>query len=112
MHTEFQNRYGRAVLTPVTPVMPLNDIDSSGPEVTDNCINFEQAEQLALISGNRGIQICFASFEKIYVIAHETSNTAAVCSVRIEAFQCEAANACEQLANEAKRMTSEHLHFV
>lgn len=113
MKTSYQNKYGRAELTPVTQLMPVQAISvASCPEARANSIDLEQAEQLALITDNHGIQVCFASFDVIYVIAHETARTAAICAVRIEAFQCEAANACEQLANEAKRMTSQHLHFV
>ena len=113
MRTHYKNDFGQAVLKPVSPIMPVSDISAAScPTAEANKIDFNMAEQLALITENRGIQVCFASFDIIYVIAHETPSTASICAVSIVEFKCEASSACEQLANEAQKMTAQHLHFI
>lgn len=113
MRTEFSNHFGRAVLTPVTPVMAVSAISAAScPEAMAHRIDLNIAEQLALISENRGIQVCFASFDVVYVIAHESPSTAAICAVTITDFRCEFNTAADQLAAAATRMTFSHLSFV
>ena len=113
MAIQFENQYGKATLTPVTPFMAVRAISAARcPEARAHSIDMEMAEQLALITGNDGIQICFSSFDVIYVIAHDTPRTAAICAVTIQSFSCEAATPAEQLVNCAKRLSCQHLHFT
>ena len=113
MAIQFENQYGKATLTPVTPFMAVGAICAAKcPEAKVHSIDMEVAEQLALITGNDGIQICFASFDVIYVIAHDTPRTAAICAVRIDAFSCECSTPSEELVMCTKRMSFQYVQLT
>lgn len=113
MTTEYENQYGRAVLTPVTPYMTVAEISAAKcPEAAEHSIDMEMAEQLALITGNDGVQICFASFDVIYVLAHDTPRTAAICAVKIDKFSCEGSTPAEELVMCAKRMSFQYVQIT
>lgn len=89
--TTHSNEFGSLTLTPVTPAMPVSEISwRQCPAARNNAISLEQAEQVALITENRGIQIgadWVNGGTDSYVILHETPNTAAICKVDIHSFQ-------------------------
>lgn len=83
----FNNQYGKATLTPVTDTLPLSEVSfAKMPALVRQVrLTVEQAEQLALISENKDIQICFNMHEKLhYVVFHVTANTVWLCQANID----------------------------
>ena len=75
----FQNEYGTAELTPVTDYMPISAINARIPAVQTSLMTLEQAEQLAVISDNVGIQTAVQLNGSAYVILHNGPSQGAVC---------------------------------
>ena len=85
------NRFGSVVLTPVTEFMAVGLIRKTHPQAVANTFDLDTAEKLALITENRRIQICphfFPIDGLAYVVLHDSTSTAAICSVTIENFVC------------------------
>lgn len=85
MRLDFQNRYGRLVLSLVSDVIHVDKI--SGKNVAaEHKFDIRIAEKIALITDNRGIQICPVSEGGkwlCYVVVHDTPSTAAVAEVAL-----------------------------
>jgi hypothetical protein len=86
----YANDYGRARLTPVTAYLPLAELPKAH-QMADNCFfSVDDAERLALITGNHRIQCAFAMDRTaFYVVHHNSSDTAALCRMQIEYFACD-----------------------
>lgn len=79
----FTNRYGFLTLETTGEFMPVSSI--VGAELPDQVkFTLETAEEVALISENKGIQICFEMplTGKAYVLVHKTQSTAAVAKIK------------------------------
>lgn len=83
MNTHFQNKFGAVRFRPIADVQPVRDI--RGANLDPRCMfDIETAEKIALITDNRGIQLCsFKSADgwRCYVVLHATSSTAAVAEI-------------------------------
>lgn len=94
MRLTFQNRYGQLSLVPVSDVRPVKEI--RGVDVDGrHKFGIDVAEQIALITENRGIQICLGEGWNCYVIAHDSPSTGAV--VRIESLTYVGGNPAQEL---------------
>ena len=85
----YSNRFGSVEISPVSEVMDVSSICKSNPVAVANEFTISDAEKIALITGNDGVQICphfFPVTGRAYLILHYSSSTASVCSVRIESF--------------------------
>lgn len=93
----YENKYGFLELEVVGDYKPVETIYSR--DVSEACLfTIDEAEQIALITGNFGIQISFASpnFKRAFVIRHESFGIAAVCRIKRLMFDG-AINAQEEL---------------
>lgn len=81
----YKNRYGSIRLTPVSDYMPVRSI-SSKILPQGAAFSIETAEQIALITENRNIQISFIpdNMRVCYVLHHNSTSVAAICQVSIE----------------------------
>lgn len=87
----FANRFGVAEITPVTESMPIGDIRKTHPMALANTFDIETAEQIALITENRRIQICprFDPMDGMaYLVLHDSPSSASICSVKVLEFVC------------------------
>lgn len=87
---KFKNEFGALTLTPVTGFMPVSQISSKHPLAAESSFDMETAEKVALITGNRGIQLVlhYPLNNKAFVVLHDSPATAAICSASLEEFQC------------------------
>ena len=85
---EIRNPFGRLSIEPVTDFMSVSQICSDHPQAQANAVDLTTAEQVALISGNRDLQVAFAyPFNgRGYVVLHDTPSTAAICRVSVSEF--------------------------
>lgn len=109
MRLNFQNRYGQLALTLVDAVRPVKGI--RGVDVEDqHKFGIDVAEKIALISDNRGIQICPCKDGDgkwvCFVIAHDSPSTGAV--ARIESMNYLGLNPTQEI-QAARR--SDHAAF-
>lgn len=81
MNVKYSNVYGSLELRTMTPIMPIRDIKA----IPECMFNVRTAEQIALITGNRGVQLSFkmplTAPNPAYVIVHSTPNSGAVAKV-------------------------------
>lgn len=100
MQLDFQNRYGRLTLKLVSDVRPVKGI--RGVDI-DDCHKFDMdtAEKIALITDNRGIQLCYGAGARLYVVAHDTPSTCAV--ARIETMSYVGQNPAQEI-RDARRL--------
>lgn len=102
---EFCNEYGRLVLVPVTDDIPVSTISS--PMVPDECFfDLDTAEAVALITGNKGIQIAFNHRERpvrAYVMHHSSSSVARVCRIEQIVFNGNGRSAREIITESVRR---------
>jgi hypothetical protein len=86
----YSNRFGTAEVTPVTPFMPVSSIRKTHPQAQENTFDLTTAEKIALITENRGIQLCphFPIDGLAYLVLHDSPSMAAICRVNIEDFVC------------------------
>jgi hypothetical protein len=78
----YHNRYGNLTLDLVTDFQSVRNF--SFAMVPQDCvITIDQAEQIALITDNRRLQVCFCpdDLRKCYVIVHNSASTAALAKV-------------------------------
>jgi hypothetical protein len=99
---DFHNEYGHVVLTPVTSSKPVRDISRYLVPV-DCFVTLEQAEQVAAITENRRVQLCFPDLPQCYVVFHPTPCTAQICRAAITW------NAAETARSVLSRPTAEYL---
>ena len=88
MVLDFKNRFGLLKLALLTDVMPVRDIRGTN---IDNIHKFpiDQAEQVALITDNRGIQISTVKADGqwlFYIVVHDSPSTGAVARVETIAY--------------------------
>jgi len=79
---KYENEYGTLNLIPVTSALPIGDITYQHPAVQANLMTLEEAEQVALITENVGIQIgvhLSSGPPAAYVVLHYFRGSAAVC---------------------------------
>lgn len=82
MNITFTNKYGNLELQPVTAFQPVGVYRFE--DVPADCLmTMEQAEQIALITDNRHIQLCFkiGHLDKPYIVVHNTGSTAALAKI-------------------------------
>ncbi|MGK2231291.1 MAG: hypothetical protein ACI92O_000449 [Colwellia sp.] len=114
---KIHNHFGQLYLTPITAFMPVKEISlSKCPLAKHYLISFDIAAKVALITGNRNIQICFplanTSKDDAYVVYHNTQNTAAVCAVEIMNFVTESdLSAVDTINNLALKAHGPLRHF-
>lgn len=80
MSFRFSNPYGSLEVSPRTPLMPIKDIRSE--IVPEDCwLSVDEAEKIALIISNEGIQMCFKN-GLFYLILHTGPSLGAIYQVR------------------------------
>lgn len=86
----FTNRFGTVEVTPLTDFMPVRDIRMTHPVAVANVFDVTTAEQIALVTENRGVQIClhFPLDGLAYLVLHDSPSTAAICRVDVVDFAC------------------------
>lgn len=97
MTLNFKNRYGWLSLSLVSDVRPVSDIHGADIDGRHK-FSLDLAEQIVLITDNRGIQICPVKEGAIwlcYVIAHASPSTAAV--ARVEAINYVGPNPAQEI---------------
>lgn len=85
MQLNFKNKCGRLTLLPVSGVQSVRCI--RGKDIDDyHKFSIDIAEQVALITGNRGIQLCPCNTSTglaFYIVIHETPSTGAVARISL-----------------------------
>lgn len=89
----FSNRFGAVEVTPVTDFMPLAGIRKTHPMAQANAFDLTTAEQIALVTENRRVQVCvhYPLDGLAYLVLHDSPSTAAICRVDVKAFACDKA---------------------
>lgn len=87
----YHNEYGTVELTPITEHLPIGDIHFQLTAVQENLLSLDEAEQIALISENAGIQIAIHLSGAAYVILHDGPRHGAVCHCHIVSWQSQQA---------------------
>lgn len=101
---------GTLVLAPVTAVMDVKNVSFKTAEPHDCFITIEQAEQVAVITDNRNIQVCFGNMGKsIYVFQHTSPQTGYIC--RIESLNFNTKSETAQQYIERMRQYKSHSHI-
>ena len=79
---KFANKYGSLELEVVTYYKEVSTIHSIDVDPS-LLFSIDDAEKIALITGNKGIQICFVASDrsKAFLIHHKEASLAAVCRV-------------------------------
>lgn len=78
---EYQNEFGYLRFAPVTKFMEVSSISSEMDEVKVHKFDITTAEQISLITENRGIQIGIVTSDFCYLTQHQGSSTARVCRI-------------------------------
>lgn len=81
---KYNNKYGSLTLVRTEDYTYVGDMSSKDIKDEDYFISIEEAEQVALITDNKGIQIAFdpnSKYKKAYVVHHKNSSTAAFVKV-------------------------------
>lgn len=95
---EYENKYGSLELETVSEYKKVGEIRSKDLDPS-LFFDIETAEQIALITGNKGIQLSVTYLPgKMFVIHHASSDIAAVCKVKSILFNDDDFNAREELA--------------
>lgn len=86
----FENKFGSLQVSLVTEFMPVGKISQEIQEVSDNMFDLNTAEKIALITGNKKVQICmcYPLNGLGYMVYHRNSQEAAVCKVDSIQFSC------------------------
>ena len=106
----YQNRYGNLTLGLVSEFRPVSTFNSR--DVPDEYkITMEVAEQIALITDNRGIQLCVEFIDnrltgRMFIIVHESKSSAAL--AKIDAMTYTGPNAEQEIAALASRCPIHH----
>lgn len=95
--TQFQNRYGRLEVEPVTPLLQVRNI--RGVDYPDDIkFDLETAERIVLITENRRSQIAFQEWTqngRAYMIVHTSPSEGYI--VRIVSLDYTGPNAQEEI---------------
>lgn len=82
----YQNEYGELTLEPVSDLLHVSKVLSDDPLVRENMFSFEDAEWIALITDNRGIQLSISradNYQKGYVVIHESPSMVRIAKATI-----------------------------
>jgi len=87
----YSNEFGRVTLEPVTAFMPVSLISIDKlTEIKDVLLTLEEAEQVALITENKRVSMCFSfslkSNKSVCIVQYSSANRAAVCRVIFDGF--------------------------
>ena len=84
------NEFGTITFKLVTDHIAVKNINYQMSAVQANDFDIKTAEKIALITGNKGIQIGFAYplNGRAYMLMHNTPSTAAICHVSVVDFVC------------------------
>ena len=90
MQCHYSNEYGQLTVEKISEIMPIKQISRELPSFpsTDIAFDIKTAERIALITENRGVQICFfkeTNNHRAYLIASDTTGKNA-CYVRISSL--------------------------
>lgn len=87
----FTNEFGILNVSLVTDFLPVRDIHRNMMSVSDNLFGMETAEEIALITGNKHIQLvmCYPLNGQCYMLYHQSGSLAAVCKIESIELLCE-----------------------
>lgn len=87
----YANRFGSVEVTPMTAFMPLAGIRKTHPMAQAHAFDLTTAEQIALVTENRGVQLCvhYPLDGLAYLVLHDSPSTAAICRVEVKEFACD-----------------------
>ena len=93
----FKNEFGTLSVSLVTDFLAVRDINRNIKSVSDNLFDMETAEKIALITGNKRIQLvmCYPLNGQCYMVYHQGSSLAAVCKIESMDFHCDRAPAAQ-----------------
>lgn len=79
---DYKNKYGSLTLELAGPYQAVSSIHSKDVD-PQLLFSIDEAEKIALITGNVDIQLCFCSADrsKAFVIHHQSGSVAAVCKL-------------------------------
>lgn len=82
MRYVYKNRYGRLEIEISGSYQNVSLMKSKEFDLNTS-FNISEAEKIALITGNNGIQLVFAAWDrsKVFLLHHESSSRAALCKV-------------------------------
>jgi hypothetical protein len=103
MTTKFTNKYGTLQLELISDVKSIGSLGRVKDIDDDSVFSIDEAEKVALITGNEGIQIAFDVLNnRCGVIVHETGSTGAWAkSVKMEF--ADSVNPTKELAKSVNR---------
>ena len=78
---EYQGVFGYLRIAPVTRIMNVDSVSSEMEEVKVHKFDMETAEKIALITGNKGIQVGVVDEKFCYLVHHESPSAVRVCRV-------------------------------
>lgn len=94
----YKNEFGELNLRIVGEFVDVSKILSSDPMVKENSFSLDDAEKIALITDNNGIQLSFDMKNgSSFVIAHQSGSVAAICKAEIVSFKCNFDTPAEQI---------------
>lgn len=83
MNLIYENKYGRLEIEIISPYKDVSKMYSK--DFDESCFfTLDEAEKIALITGNRDIQLCFSRMNDSYRVAllhHKSSSSAALCKI-------------------------------
>lgn len=106
---DYSNKYGTLTLHAVTDLMPISQVSYAKQKETidEVCFSIDDAEMIALITGNRYIQICAYSSKICYVVYHESPSNVYIC--RAEIKECKLPN--DLSAQRVLELENKNLHI-
>lgn len=105
---QYKNQYGSALLVPVTDPMHVSAISyaTMSAQIEPVKLTMVQAEQLALITENQRVQLCFCMDSKVnYVVYHLTPDTIQLCRAEINYIEDQHATPAEIIAQHHRSMS-------
>lgn len=80
-----RNEFGTVELVPVTGILPIAQLSSALPAAQMHRFDLDTAERIALITENRGVQICCPMHWRgqAFLILHDGPSAGAVCRVSV-----------------------------
>jgi hypothetical protein len=107
----FSNKFGSLELVVVSSLMRVSDISLEKCEaVQHNTFSIDDAEKIALITGNNGIQIgaAIGNLNEAYLVLHQGSSHAYLCRVNILSFHLDGDTTPEQQIAYMAKMKSQY----
>jgi len=83
MNHVYSNRYGRLEIEIVGPYQQVSTMPRCKDLNQSYSFGMDEAEQIALITGNKDTQCCFTfgNTSKVFLIHHQSGNIAALCRI-------------------------------